>query len=68
MNKAGNWLNKCLTTIEPERSSLHVLSLLNTLAGEWREIEDTQRITWEYFRSIKDAQAYIKKLGPWRIE
>jgi hypothetical protein len=43
---------------------------IRAILGEsaWKEIEDTQRITWEYFRSIKDAQAYIKKLGPWRIE
>jgi len=39
-----------------------------TVRGPWKEKEDTQGITWGYFRSITDAQLYAQQIGPWRME
>lgn len=67
MNKAGDWLHKCLTTMGPYESSLTVLVILDALEGEWKEEGDTQDITWGYFRSIMDAQLYARTLERWKI-
>jgi len=37
MRKGGDWLNECLTSLGPQQTSSHVLLLLDTLEGEWKE-------------------------------
>jgi len=60
---SDNWLRKCIVG----ESAAHILATLSILDGEWKEKDDTQGITWQYFDAITNAQLYLRMLEPWKI-
>jgi len=69
MKNGDQWYYTCpVPHAVPTRSLTQVMAMEHMLTGEWKEETDTQEISWEYFRSIVDAQMYSKMLKPWRME
>ena len=69
MKNGDQWIaNPYSPHIVPTRSLGEVNAMRRILNGEWKEVDDTQEITFKYFRSIVETQLYVSTLEPWRME